>query len=110
MTLQQIETRCREKSDELIDKHFGNVVEKVAIEHPETISDYSLDLPKQIKAEFYAYLKDLWEEIVQQGSPSFEKIIDKKHLSDSMTEDNRALAAAERGMQSSDSSLNVSGS
>lgn len=91
MTLQQIETRCREKSDELINKYFGHLVEEAAIEQPETIGDYSLDLPKQVEAEYYAYLKDLWEETVPQGSPSFEEIIDKKHLSDLMTDDDREI-------------------
>ena len=91
MTLQQIETQCREKSDELIAKYFANLVQEAAIERPETIGDYSLDLPKQIEAEYYAYLKNLWTEIAPQGSPSFEEIIDKKHLSDLMTDDDREI-------------------
>lgn len=89
MTLQQIEAQCREKSDELIVKYFGNLVQEAAIERPEDIGDYSLELPKQIEAEYYAYLKNLWVEIAPQGSPSFEEIIDKKHLSDLMTDDDR---------------------
>lgn len=89
MTLQQIETQCREKFDELIAKYFGNLVQEAAIERPETIGDYSLELPRQIEAEYNAYLKELWTEIAPQGSPSFEEIIDKKHLSDLMTDDDR---------------------
>lgn len=72
MTLQQIETQCRKKSDELIAKHFGNLVKEAAIERPEEIGDYSLELPKQIEAEYYDYLKALWTEFFPQGSPSFE--------------------------------------
>lgn len=89
MTLQQIESQCRDKSEELLQKHFGKLVQEAAIERPETIGDYSLDLPKQIEAEYYGYLKTLWAEIAPSGSPSFEEIIDKKHLSDLMTDDDR---------------------
>lgn len=91
MTLQQIESQCRDKSDELIAKYFGSLIKEAAIERPEEIGDYSLELPKQIEAEYYAYLKDLWAEIAPQGSPSFEEIINKKHLSDLMTDDDREI-------------------
>lgn len=91
MTLQQIESQCRAKAEELINKHFGNLVHEAAIEQPETIGDYSPDLPKQIEDEYYEYLKTLWTEIAPSGSPSFEEIIDKKHLSDLMTDDDREI-------------------
>lgn len=87
MTLQQIETRCCTKSEELINKYFGNLVKEVSIEDSETIGDYNPDLPKQIEAEYYKYLKDLWAEIMLSDSSSFEEIIDKKHMSDRMTDD-----------------------
>lgn len=89
MTLQEIEFQCRTKADELINKHFGRLIQEAAIERPETIGDYSLDLPKQIEAEYYEYLKTFWTEIAPSGSPSFEEIIDKKHFSDLMTDDDR---------------------
>ena len=91
MTLQQIETQCRTKAEELIDKYFGNIIQEAAIERPEEIGDYSLELPRQIEAEYYAYLKKLWTEIVPSGSPSFEEIIDKKQLSERMTDDDREI-------------------
>lgn len=89
MELQQIESQCCNKAEELLQYYFGNLVKEAAIEQPETIGDYSLDLPKQIEAEYYEYLKTLWTEIAPQGSPSFEEIIDKQYLSDLMTEDDR---------------------
>jgi hypothetical protein len=49
MTLQQIETQCRSKAEELIMKYFGNINHEAAIEQPETIGDYSLELPRQIE-------------------------------------------------------------
>lgn len=91
MTPQQIESQCHNKAEELLEKHFGKLVQEAAIERPETIGDYSPDLPKQIEAEYYDYLKVLWTEIVPNGSPSFEEIIDKKHLSDLMTDDDREI-------------------
>lgn len=91
MTLQQIETQCRNKVDELLNKYFGNIIQETAIERPEEIGDYSLELPRQIEAEYYAYLKKLWTEIVPSGSPSFEEIIDKKKLSECMTDDDREI-------------------
>ena len=89
MTLQQIETQCRNKAEELLEKYFGKLIQEAAIEQPETIGDYSLDLPKQIETEYYGYLKVLWKEIAPEGAPLFEEIIDKRHLSDSITKVDR---------------------
>ena len=52
MTLQQIESQCRSKVEELIKKYFGNINHEAAIEQPETIGDYSPNLPRQIEAEY----------------------------------------------------------
>ena len=87
MEFQQIESQCRTKAEELLQYYFGNLVKEVAIEQPETIGDYSPNLPKQSEAEYYDYLKSLWAEIRPSGSASFEEIIDKKRLSDLMTDD-----------------------
>ena len=89
MTIQQIESQCRAKADELIAKYFGNINHEAAIERPETIGDYSLELPRQIEAEYYDYLKTLWSEIAPNDPRTFEQIIDKRHLSELMTEDDR---------------------
>ena len=91
MNYQQIETQCKAKADELINKYFGNLVKEAAIEKPEEIGDYSLELPRQVEAEYYAYLKGLWEEIVPKCLFSFEEIMNKKHLSDRMTDDDREI-------------------
>lgn len=91
MTLQQIQTQCHTKAEELLNKYFGNLIKEAAIERPEEIGGYSLELPRQIEEEYYAYLKDLWTEIAPNDSPSFEVIIDKKYLSDRMTDDDREI-------------------
>ena len=89
MTIQKIENLCQAKADELIKKHFGNINHEAAIERPETIGDYSPELPRQIEAEYYDYLKTLWAEVAPNDSRTFEDIIDKQHMSDLMTEDDR---------------------
>lgn len=92
MTLQQqIESQCRTKAEELLNKYFGTINHEAAIEQPETIGDYSPELPRQIEVEYYMYLKDFWSEFAPSGSPSFEEIIDKKYLSDRMTDDDREI-------------------
>ena len=91
MTLQQIETQCRNKAEELLNKYFGNLIKEAAVEMPEEIGDYSLELPRQVEEEYNAYLKALWAEIAPEGAPSFEDIIDKRHISDLMTDDDREI-------------------
>ena len=56
---------------------------------PETIGDYSPELPRQIEAEYRDYLKTLWAEVAPNDSRTFEDIIDKQRMSDLMTEDDR---------------------
>lgn len=101
MVLQQIENRCNAKANELINKHFSNLAKENTVERPEEIGEYTLDLPHKIEAEYYAYLKSIWSEIVLEGSPSFEENIDKKGLSDTMTIDDRKtlLSAYEEAMR-----------
>jgi len=89
MKKQQIENKCREKEDLLLNKYFGNLVKEAAIERPETIGDYSKDLPLKIEEEYYQYLKELLAEIHPGESESLESIFDKQHIGRLMTEDDR---------------------
>lgn len=57
-----IELLCREKERELLDKYFGNLVNEAAHVRPETIGEYTKDLPIKIEAEFKTYLKKLWKD------------------------------------------------
>ena len=77
MKKQQIENKCREKEDLLLNKYFGNLVKEAAIERPETIGDYSKDLPLKIEEEYFQYLKELLAEIHPGESESLESIFDK---------------------------------
>lgn len=87
MTKQEVEELCLRKQNELIDKYFGNLVQEAAVERPETIGRYSPDLPKVIEADYYDYLKSLWAEFNTDDSLHFEDIINKRHISEIVTQD-----------------------
>ena len=89
MIIQQIEAKCKEREEILLNKYFGNLVKEAAIERPETIGDYSKDLPLKIEEEYYQYLKELLAEIHPSESESLESIFDKQHIGRLMTEDDR---------------------
>ena len=89
MTISEIESRCKRKEQELLNKYFGNLVKEAAIEKPETIGDYTKDLPLKIEDEYFQYLKELWDEINPDKSKTLESILDKRHISKLMTDDDR---------------------
>ena len=89
MKIHQVENKCREKEDLLLNKYFGNLIKEAAIERPETIGDYSKDLPLKIEEEYYQYLKELFAELFPGESNSLESIFDKQDLGRLMTEDDR---------------------
>ncbi len=89
MTANEIEKNCKRQEQKLLDKYFGNLVQEAAIEQPETIGDYTKDLPLKIEEEYFQYLKGLWAEINPDKSKSLESILDKRHISMLMTDDDR---------------------
>ncbi len=89
MTANEIEINCKRQEQELLDKYFGNLVKEAAIERPETIGDYTKDLPLKIEEEYFQYLKGLWGEINPDKSKPLESILDKRHISMLMTDDDR---------------------
>ena len=89
MTALEIEKLCKSKEKELLNNFFGNLVKEAAIERPETIGDYTKDLPLKIEEEYFLYLKELWNDINPDKSRSLESILDKRHISMLMTEDDR---------------------
>lgn len=89
MNKAEIEKLCKSKEQELLDKYFGKLIHEAAIERPETIGDYTKDLPLRIEEEYFQYLKTLWDEINPDKSKSLESILDKRHISMLMTEDDR---------------------
>ena len=91
MTTLEIEKICKSKEQELLNKYFGNLVKEAAIERPETIGNYTKELPLRIEEEYFQYLKTLWDEINPDKSKSLESILDKRHISMLMTEDDREV-------------------
>lgn len=80
---------CLNRQQELLEKYFGNLVHEAAVTMPETIGKYDMELPKRIEAEYFEFLKKLWEEVAPNDSRRLEDVLDKKHLGDLMTEDDR---------------------
>lgn len=80
----KLEILCKEKEQELLNKYFGKLSKEAAIERPETIGEYTKDLPLKIEAEFRAYLEDLWKDY--SDSPL---VLEEQKLRWLMTEDDR---------------------
>ena len=95
-----IEKLCSDKSKELLTKYFGNLVKEASVDCPETIGDYDLELPLRIEVEYREYLGQLWAEIAPNDGRTIDVLLDKKHLRDMMTEDDReGIAYAYRNAQ-----------
>jgi hypothetical protein len=62
MTNFEIERLCKKKEQELLNRYFGNLVKEAAVERPETIGEYTKDMPLKIEAEYREFLEELWRE------------------------------------------------
>lgn len=91
MISEQLITLCKEKEQELLDKYFGNLVREAAIERPETIGEYTKDLPLKIEAEYRAFLEELWNEYAPEGLKGAPLVLEEKKLRKLMTDDDREL-------------------
>ena len=85
MTIEQIEKLCKAKEVELLDKYYGNLIKEAAIECPETIGDYQIDLPLKIEAAYKEYLMEIWTEI----APGIACIFEENKLRELSTDDDR---------------------
>lgn len=85
----EIEKICSEKANSLLNAYFGNLVKEAAVECPETIGNYDVELPLRIEAEYRQYLKELWTEIAPNDKRTIDDLLDKKLLRDKITEDDR---------------------
>lgn len=96
----EIERRCEEKANSLLKQYFGNLVKEAAIECPESIGEYDLELPLRIEAEYRNYLKELWEEIAEDDQRTIDDLLNQKQLRNKMTEDDcEGIAYAYRDAQ-----------
>ena len=96
MNYELIEQRCHEQEQALLNRYFGNLVKEAAIERPETIGEYTLDLPIEIEAEYKAFLAGLWEEWKRCKSAddarTIDDILDKQQLRQQVTAGDREAA------------------
>lgn len=101
MTNEEIRTLCKEKEEVLLEKYFGNIVKEAALEKPETIGDYKLELPLKIEAEYRTFLEGLWKEYAPEKLRGTPLVLEERKLRELMTENDRenveeALKEAER--------------
>ena len=52
MDAKLIEQLCKDKEQQLLEKHFGRIVKEAAELKPEVIGDYSPELPLKIEEEY----------------------------------------------------------
>ena len=75
---EEIEIRCYEKAQEMLDKYFPNFIEDAAVTKPELLAEeYDKGLPKRVMAEFCDWLAGLWEEEIRPAvQKPFDEIMD----------------------------------
>ena len=91
MTQDEIKDLCREKEQELLEKYFGNLVHEAAIERPETIGEYTKDLPLKIEAEYRTFLEELWKEHAPAELKGTPLVLEEQQVRKLMTEDDREM-------------------
>ena len=91
MNNKTIEHICVEMEQKLLNKYFGNLVKEAAFEKPETIGEYSKELPLKIELEYKAFLERLWEEYAPEELKGTPLILEEQKLRELMTSDDREL-------------------
>lgn len=89
MINESVEIICNKKIEELIEEYFGNLVKEAAIEQPETIGDYSLDLPLTIENEFKTFLEELWKEVAPDDLKGTPLVLEEQKLRELSTKSSR---------------------
>lgn len=89
MNKEIVEKCCKEKESQLLDKYFGNLVMEAAVERPETIGEYTKDLPLKIESEYRAYLEDLWKDYAPDNLKGTSLVLEEQKLRKLMTDDDR---------------------
>ena len=89
MNTEEVINLCKEKEQELLNKYFGNLVNEAAIEMPETIGEYTKDLPLKIEAEYRKFLEKVWEKHVPAELKGTPLVLEEQKLRKLMTDDDR---------------------
>ena len=91
MDTKQIEKLCENKEKELMNKYYGNLVFEAAIERPETIGEYTKDLPLKIEAEFRSFLEELWQKVAPEELKGTPLVLEESKLRKLKTDDDREM-------------------
>ena len=91
MNTEEVINLCKEKEQELLNKYYGNLVKEAAVERPETIGEYTKDLPLKIEAEYRAFLEELWKEHAPEKFKETPLLLEEQKLRKLMTDDDREL-------------------
>ena len=91
MTPQEIANLCDTKQNQLLNKYFGNLVHEAAIERPETIGEYTKDLPLKIEAEFRTFLEQIWKEHAPAELKGTPLVLEEQKFRKLMTDDDREI-------------------
>jgi hypothetical protein len=91
MTNEQIERLCKEREQELLEKYFGKLVKEASVERPETIGEYTKDLPLKIEAEYKVFLEELWKDCAPEEMKGMPLVFEEQKLRKLMTDDDREL-------------------
>lgn len=89
MDTKQIEKLCESKEKELMEKYHGKLVNEAALEQPETIGEYTKDLPLKIEADYRVYLEGLWKEYAPEELKDTPLVFEEQKLRKLMTDDDR---------------------
>ena len=85
METSQVEHLCLEKEKELLHAAFGNLVWEAAIERPETIGEYTKDLPQRIAADYKTFLEKLWKDFAPDNLKGTPLVLEEEKLRQLMT-------------------------
>lgn len=91
MNKELVEKYCKEKENLLLEKYFGNLVKETALERPETIGEYTKDLPLKVEDEYRVYLEGLWKEFAPEELKGIPLVFEEQKLRKLMTDDDREL-------------------
>ena len=91
MNTEEVINLCKEKEQELLNKYFANLVKEAAVERPETIGEYTKDLPLKIEAEYRVFLERLWKEYAPEDLKGTHFVLEEQKLRKLMTDDDREL-------------------
>lgn len=85
----KLELMCKEGEEIIMKKYFGNLVEEAAHQRPESIGDYTPDLPYKIELEYKEMLDCFVKKLFPGESINVNSFLNEKKLRELLTDDDR---------------------